>query len=202
MLRLALFVLLPVGVLAQQDISPYKIRYFANLPTGDSQIYLTNSGASSTIPFPQDGNLCVHAYAFSPAQNMFACCSCSVPPDSLYFWSIRRDFNQSATSPGPGGYTAMTIKLYATSPSSTRLGSQGPDTCNAANPGVPSAGLIAWGTTLQPGVAGSSSSTSTETFFASASLSSAELTKLTSQCGNLQKSTLSTCRPCVLADPR
>ena len=164
----------------------FQVRYASNLPIGDSVINLSNTGANSTNPFPtQNGNLCVNVYTFSPDEQLISCCSCLVTPDGLVSLSARNDLISNTLTPGVP--TSIVIKL---------LGSSGTTTasCNASTVGtdgnqlVP--GLAAWGTSIHalPITPGSPATTYrvTETAFTNATLSGAELTRITTLCGFIQ----------------
>jgi hypothetical protein len=160
------------------DDSPCQVRYASNLPIGDSVINITNTGASSTSAFPtQDGNICVNVYTFSPDEQLVSCCSCPVTPDGLVSLSARNDLISNTLTPGVPN--SIVIKLLATT--------GGP--CNASTAGAastPAQGMAAWGTTLHALPVTPVAYGVTETPFTPASLSAAELTRITTLCGFIQ----------------
>ncbi len=172
-----------------QAVSPdvFQVRYFSNLNVpGGSLINISNSGASSTVAFQQNGtqngNLCVNAYAFSPDEQLVSCCVCPVTPDGLASLSVDSDLISNTLTPGRP--TSVVVKLIASTPVTNTLAS----------------GLLAWGTTIHaaPGAAGSFGMT--ETPFSQATISAAELTRVTQLCGFIQitGSGFGICKSCRL----
>jgi len=174
-----------VVVLAQpmfgQPADAFQVRYAANLNVGDSYIDITNSGASG-------GNICVNVYAFSPDEQLVACCACSVTPNGLESLSVKSDLVSNTLTPAIP--TAVVVKLLA---------STGAPGCNAATPTAADLlpGLLAWGTTLHLNTAAARYDT-TETAFSQSGLSAAELAHITSFCGFIQAngSGFGICRSC------
>jgi hypothetical protein len=169
---------------AAANDSPYQVRYASNLPIGDSVINISNTGASSTVPFPtQNGNLCVNVYTFSPDEQMVSCCSCLVTPDGLVSLSARNDLISNTLTPGVP--TSIVIKLVA-SAGTTQA------SCNASTVSRETLrqGMVAWGTTIHalPVTPGSPATTygETETPFTNATISDAEGARLTTLCGFIQ----------------
>src|SRR5690349_16106947 len=130
-----------VMALAQNPVatdSSYQVRYASNLNLGESQINITNTGASaSTTGFPagpEAPNLCVNVYTFSPDEQLVACCSCVVSPNALVNLGVNRDLIINTLTPAHP--TSVVVKLLATS---------GTGTCNPATAGtgssVPTTGL-------------------------------------------------------------
>ena len=170
-----------------------------NLPIGDSVINVTNTGARSTVAFPtQNGNICVNVYTFSPDEQLISCCACPVTPDGLVSLSAHNDLISNTLTPGVP--TSIVIKLLASYP--------GAGACNAATVGAQligdEAGMAAWGTTIHalPVTPGSPATTYgvTETKFTNATLSGAELARITTLCGFIQTngSGFGICRSCRL----
>ena len=189
-----------LGNTAQAQVligADFQISYAANLQVGDSVINITNTGANSTVAFPtQNGNICANAYAFSPDEQLIACCSCPVTPDGLVSLSARNDLISNTLTPGVP--TSIVIKLLA---------SAGP--CNASTVGTDTnvlvnSGKAAWGTTIHalPVTPGSPPTTYgvTEIPFTPATLSAAELLRITTLCGFIQTngSGFGICRSCRL----
>jgi hypothetical protein len=171
--------------LAQAQDGSFQVRYASNLPIGDSVINVSNTGANSTNPFPtQNGNLCVNVYTFSPDEQLISCCSCLVTPDGLVSLSARNDLISNTLTPGVP--TSIVIKLVA---------SAGTPACNASTVTFTDGnglrpGMAAWGTTIHalPVTPGSPATTYgvTETAFTNATLSTAELARITTLCGFIQ----------------
>ena len=185
--------------------TPFQVRYAANLAIGDSVVDFTNTGASSTVAFPtQNGNICVNVYAFSPDEQEVSCCTCLVTPNGLQSLSARNDLISNTLTPGVP--TGIVIKLLASQ--GIAGGATAVSQCNAATVGtganvlVP--GLAAWGTTIHalPVTPGTPATTFgvTETPFTNATLSAAELVRITSLCGFAQTngSGFGICRACRL----
>lgn len=179
----------------------FLVRYAANLTVGDSYIDFTNTGASSTAAFPvQNGNICVNVYTFSPDEQLISCCSCPVTPNGLASLSVRSDLTNNPLTPAVP--TAIVVKLVASA------GNGAGGACNPTNVGtgtnVPVPGLAAWGTTIHalPVTPGSPATTygTAETPFTQATLSAAELTRITTLCAFNQSngSGFGVCRPCRL----
>jgi hypothetical protein len=173
-----------------------------NLGVGDSVINITNAGGESTTAFPaQNGNLCVNVYTFSPDEQLVSCCSCLVTPDGLVSLSARNDLISNTLTPGVP--TSVVIKLLA---SVTRTGTAA--SCNAATVGTEDnaialfLSLAAWGTKIHalPVTPGSPATTYgvTETPFVRATVSPAELNRMTMLCGFIQTngSGFGICRSC------
>lgn len=172
-------------LVAQNPISgdsPFQVRYASNLNVGESLINITNTGGSaSTTGFPngpEGPNLCVNVYTFSPDEQLVSCCACLVTPNALVSLGVNRDLISNTLTPAHP--SSVVVKLLATS---------GVGTCNAAVAGsgssVPTVGMAAWGTTLHS-LAASGTFALTETAFTPATLSSAELSRITSLCGFIQ----------------
>lgn len=195
-----------VAAFAQSD-SAFQVRYASNLPIGDSVVNITNTGASSTTAFPmQNGNICVNVYTFSPDEQLISCCSCPVTPNGLVSLSARNDLISNTLTPGVP--TSIVVKLLAT----TGTGSA----CSAATAGAGanalfpqpaagnavSSGLAAWGTTIHalPGTGPTTTYGLAETPFTPATLSAAELSRITMLCGFIQVngSGFGICKSCRL----
>lgn len=147
----------------------FMVRYASNLVAGDSVVNITNTGASSTVAFPtQNGNINVNVYVFSPDEQLISCCCCPVTPNGLVSLSARNDLINNPLTPAVP--TSTVIKLLATDPTGTTLVD----------------GLAAWGTTIHalPVTPGSPATTygTAETRFTPATLSAAELTRLSQLC--------------------
>ena len=164
---------------------PFQGKIFPNLSAGDSIINIGNTGASSVLPpgggLAIDGNLCVNVYVFSPDEQEVACCTCLVTPNGVVTTSARQLISKTLTPAVP---TTVTVKLVAS------IGTAGATSCNAATPGTIMPGLIAFGTNLHAAPVGGFNSAGTyavtETPFIPATLSAAELARITTLCGFIQ----------------
>ena len=173
-----------VAAFGQVQDSPFQVRYAANLAIGESVINLTNSGASSTTAFgpnfAQNGEICANIYAYSPDEQLVSCCSCNVTPNALNSLSVKADLGTNTLTPIIP--SALVVKLLAT---------PGGTACTAATAATVTVGqlvpgLLAWGTTIHalPDTPGTPATTYgvTETAFSNASLSAAELLRMTQLC--------------------
>ena len=181
-LVVALAVICSVAAFAQAHDTPFQVRYAANVsPTspGDSVINITNTGASG-------GNICVNVYTFSPDEQEVSCCSCVVTPNGLVSLSVKGDLISNTLTPAVP--SAVVVKLLATTGGA----------CNAAAPGALAAGLAAWGTTTHATAPAGATLAVTETPFTPATLSAAELARISSFCGFIQAngSGYGICRSC------
>jgi len=144
---------------------PYQVGYAANLSAGDSQITITNDGFAL-------GNLCVNVYTYDEQEELIACCACPVTPNGINSLSVNGDLVSNTLTPGVP--TAAYVKLLATSGGA----------CNAAVPGVPTWGMVAWGTTLAPVPSGGFAPT--RTAFVPGTLSELQLGQMAGLCGFIQ----------------
>jgi hypothetical protein len=156
--------------------SPFQILYAANLNVGDSQIYLSNTGASGAglaagTSASVTGAICVNIYAFSPEEEMVTCCSCPVTPNGLVTISVRRDLISNTLTPAVP--SSLVIKLIATRPIAGSCSSY------AMTRGERVPGLAAWGTTIKE-IAGQYQITENPAL--PATLSAGELTRSEALC--------------------
>jgi hypothetical protein len=160
--------------------STFQVHYASNLTAGDSVINISNTGAmgsalatgtSATVT----GSICVNVYTFAPDEQEVSCCSCPVTPNGLVSLSVKNDLINNVLTPAVP--TSVIVKLLATTPAGGSC-SGSAAVATAANLAT---GLVAWGTTVHPGVAAGTFDT-TETAFTPASLSAGELAKLTTLC--------------------
>jgi hypothetical protein len=90
--RFALLTLLVLVLFSAKNASaqdtPYQITVVtSDLTRSDTQIALTNTGASATTP--TNGGLCFNVYAMTSAQgDVAACCTCRVQPNGLGLISV------------------------------------------------------------------------------------------------------------------
>ena len=166
----------------------FQVRYAANLNVGDSVINITNAGTQNLGGALT--NICANVYAFSPDEQLISCCSCTVTPNALVSLSAVSDLISNTLTPAHP--TSIVVKLIATYNTA----------CNASN--VPAdrlaTGMLAWGTTLHAEPGTPVDYAVTETRFAKAGLSPAELARVTSFCGFIQAngSGFGICRSCRL----
>lgn len=180
----------------------FQIKYAANLTLGDSAVNITNPGTNgASLNGPgfggAAGNICVNVYAFSPDEQLVACCSCLVTPNGLGSLSVTNDLIVSTlTGIRPN---SIVIKLVNTAPGNAFTGVA----CNNSSALAGSAtfplatGLTAFGTTIHNnGVAAQV----TETPFLQATLSQTELDSITNRCANIigNGSGFGICRSCRL----
>jgi len=175
-----------VAAFGQVQDSPFQIRYASNLAVGESVINFTNSGASSTQAFQanlaQNGEICANVYAYSPDEQLVSCCSCNVTPNALNSLSVKADLGTNTLTPIIP--SSLVIKVVAT------VGGTACTASSAALAGTPpntfANGLLAWGTTIHllPVSGGTVAGTYgvTETAFSNATLSGAELFRMTQLC--------------------
>ena len=174
----------------------FQINYASNLNLGDAVVNVTNAGTSAAgnvpVPFGNNiGDICANIYVFDPDQEMAACCTCLVSPNSLHSWPV--GFGPSALLSGVGGgqaHKSVTIKLLATTPTPTPNGT----TCDPAlgyRDATAHTTLPANGYSLAPGMAAWATHSHptntptvaiTETPFENKVLSAGELGKLTQEC--------------------
>ena len=173
-----------VAAFGQAQDGVYQVRYAANLAVGESVVNFTNSGASSTTAFgpnfAQNGEICANVYAYSPDEQLVSCCSCNVTPNALNSLSVKADLGTNTLTPIIP--SALVIKVLATA---------GGTACTASTASTVTAaqlvpGLLAWGTTIHalPVTPGTPATTYgvTETAFSNATLSAAELVRMTQLC--------------------
>jgi hypothetical protein len=175
-------------------IDSYQVRYASNLNIGDSVINLTNTG-DLTLPtgLTDTGNICVNVYTFDANEELISCCSCLVTPNGLNSLSAKTDLVSNTLTPGVPN--SIVIKLLATTPLGLSPAGTG-GTCNASSPTATPAGpgvfgslvpgMRAWGTTIHTLPTIPITFGITETAFLPATLSPAELTKLTLFCAFIQ----------------
>jgi hypothetical protein len=154
----------------------YATSYAANLNVADSFVNITNSGArgadlAAGTTAATTGAICVNVYAFSPDEQMVACCSCPVTPNGLVSLSAKTDLISNTLTPAVP--TSITIKLLASTPVGNSCAN------SAASPGALAPGMHAWNTTLHQGTSGYGVQ---ETPFSFGTLSQGELTRLTQLC--------------------
>src|SRR5579884_1569806 len=156
----------------------FQVKIFPNLGAGDSVINIGNTGAAGfgNILAPTGGSICANVYVFSPDEQEVACCFCIVTPNGVVTTSARQLISKTLTPAVP---TSITVKILSTT--------GGASTCDPSTPGGLLPGLIAFGTNIHAAPAGGSNAPSTfattETAFVPATLSAAELARITTLCG-------------------
>ena len=180
----------------QAGDGPFKIGFSSNLNIGDSVLNVTNSGASSTTALPnQNGNICANVYTYSPDEQLISCCSCLVTPNALVSLSANSDLVSNTLTPAHP--TSIVIKLLGSAGSSAA-------SCNASSVGTGTnlltTGLVAWFTTIHANPSTPVTFTASRTAFTDATLSAAELVRMTSLCGFIQAngSGFGICKSCRL----
>jgi hypothetical protein len=153
----------------------FQVGYASNLNIGDSVINVTNAGSQGGSD--SGGSICLNVYVFDPAEEMIACCHCSVTPNGLQSMSVRGSLTSNPLTPAIP--TSVVIKLLATNSGS----------CNPSAPTAASLvpGLRAWGTTTHALPTSPVTYGITESQFSRAVLSVSELDRLTSFCGFIQE---------------
>src|SRR5205823_6553220 len=137
------------------------------------------------------GALCANVYAFSPDEQLIACCSCPVTPNGLVSLSAKADLTSNTLTPAVPN--SIVVKLLATVP----VG--GTCTNSAASVGTATLanGMLVFGTKVHPGAAAGTLAL-TETPFSGATLSAGELSRIGSLCNfiNANGSGFGICRSC------
>jgi hypothetical protein len=174
------------SVAVAQSVGPddaFQVRYASNLTIGDGVVNMTNTGTSG-------GNICVNIYTFDSSEELVSCCACGITPDGLQSLSVRNSLISNTLTPAVP--SSVVIKLLASSGS----------TCNAATvtADVLAPGMRAWGTTIHQLPTATATYGVTESEFLNATLTSAELTHVTSFCQFIQEigGGYGICRGCVV----
>jgi hypothetical protein len=159
-----------------QADAPYQVKYAANLNVADSLFNIANTGARGASPYGPGidgavGAICANVYAFSPDEQMIACCSCPVTANGLMSLSAQRDLISNTLTPIVP--TSILVKVVATD----AKGGKCDNSARLWEYGEQVTGLALWGTTvhLPQGAV-------TETAFTPATLSPDEATRLRNLC--------------------
>ena len=176
----------------------YQVSYTANLTVGDSYVNISNSGANGGVTLQTGtsasvgGSICLNVYAFTPDEEIVACCSCPVTPNGLVSLSGQRDLiTNPLTRVTP---TSIVIKLVATVP----VGGSCTNSAAAVGTTPLAAGLAAWGTTLHVISSVGAAYAVTESQFTPSDLSASELRRLGATCSFIlgQGSGFGVCNSC------
>lgn len=196
----------------------YQVGYAANLNVGDSEVNISNDGFRGGF-FNNSingglGNICVNVFVFDPSEEELSCCSCLVTPNALVALSAKTDLISNGLTPAIP--TSIVIKLTATVPGTATGSPISYTVCNPTRPeavgtgasGDPTpydltAGMIAWGATLESaGIPGTYKPVSVR--FLNSTLNTTpntgELADLTSVCNFVQQegSGFGVCKSCTI----
>jgi hypothetical protein len=163
--------LLMVGLLATSALAStapppadtLKVDYFSNANSAgapDGTARITNPGTSG-------GNIYAAIYVFDPNQELTECCTCVETPDGLQTLSVNGDLTANPLT-GVILNTGLIKFVSSTGPSAAKL--------------YPTPAIRAWVTHIQ-----NSNFSETETASQDATLSSAEVTRLQSECSAIQQ---------------
>jgi hypothetical protein len=165
----------------------FQVSYAANPSAGESYIDIVNTGANGDPLLGPGfggaaGNTCVNVYAFDPAEELIACCSCLLTPNQV----VNLGVNASLTIKTQTGVVpaSVTIKLLNTlaGPAGTATNCTN-SAASAGGAGFPIvSGLVAYGTT--PQAVGAAYSV-VEHPFIPATLSAGELASITGRCASI-----------------
>jgi len=198
---------IPSALFAQVTLDgPYQVNYASNLNLGDGVVNVTNTGASAGDNTPvvngnSYGDICVNAYVYAPDQELAACCSCLVSPNSIHAWpvvfgsgALLANVNNTTVLGSINSTHSVVIKLLATA--AVGIPSLGASCNRPDTPGTVVSGLVAWGTHSHP--TNTSTVAITETPFVNSTLSGGEFGKLTSDCNFvLTRGSGSVCPGCI-----
>ena len=165
---------------------PFFVNYGANLSAGESYISITNTGTNGAMLNgpgfgAPSGNICVNVYAFDPAEELIACCSCLITPDQ----TVNLGFNRDLTARTLTGVipTSVTVALIANLAGTGGSGTSCTNTAATTTAATLASGMAAWGTTLHPMPTGGFATT--EKAFTKATLGAGELASLTGRCASV-----------------
>lgn len=194
--------LFALTVLTLNAQSAFQVRYAANVTAGDSVVNITNTGAHGVGPNGPGiggpvGNLCINAYAFSPDEQLIACCSCLVTPNGLISLSVVNDLiYNTLTGIRPD---SVVVKLLSTGAGANFTGNSCTNSSAlAGTTDFPVAtGMLAWGTTIHAAT-GRAPVSFTETPFSPATLSPTDQASITGRCAFMigNGSSYGICRSC------
>jgi hypothetical protein len=167
----------------------FQVSYAANPSAGESLINMINTGANGDPLLGPGfggaaGNTCVNVYAFDPAEELIACCSCLLTPNQV----VNLGVNANLTIKSQSGVVppSVTIKLLNTL--AGPAGTAASCTNSAAYAGQAGysivSGLVAYGTTPQS-MNGGASYNVVEHPFIPATLSAGELASITGRCASI-----------------
>jgi hypothetical protein len=167
----------------------FQVSYAANPSAGESLINMINTGANGDPLLGPGfggaaGNTCVNVYAFDPAEELIACCSCLLTPNQVVNLGVNANLTiKTQTGVAPA---SVTIKLLNTLAGSTGTSTDCTNSAaSAGGAGFPIvSGLVAYGTTPQS-VNGGATYNVVEHPFIPATLSGGELSSITGRCASI-----------------
>jgi hypothetical protein len=178
----------------------FQTRYASNLNVGDSVVNISNTGARGGVDLQSGttasigGSICANVYAFSPDEQMVACCSCPVTPNGLVSLSVKSDLVSNTLTPAVPN--SIVVKILSTVP----VAGSCTNSAAAVTTATLAPGLASWGTTLHALPTSPTTYGVTETAFTPATLSASELSRLGQLCNFIlaNGSGFGVCRSCRL----
>jgi hypothetical protein len=187
---------------ADED-SGFFVRYASNLLAGDSVINITNTGKSSNssglaLGTAQAGNLCANFYAYTPDEQLIACCSCEVTPNGLKSISVKTDLASNPLTPIIP--SDLVVKVLVTEVGGSNTCTNGTAAVAGLGTYALAQGLVAWGTTVHALPTTPVTYGVTETEFHAAKLSGPEAERMRQLCGFIRAngSGYGICKSCRL----
>ncbi len=186
----------------------FHILYASNIDKGDSVINMTNTGENgASLSGPgfggAAGNLCFNLYAFSPDEQLVACCSCLITPNGLASVSVTNDLVSNTLTGIRPNSTVIKLITTATGANDGVPAFTGTSCTNSAaiagSIGLPlAAGGLAWGTTIHATPVAGAPYAVSELPFRLGTLSPQELASVTNRCANIigNGSSYGICRSC------
>ena len=186
----------------------FHVLYASNIDKGDSVINMTNTGENgASLSGPgfggAAGNLCFNLYAFSPDEQLVACCSCLITPNGLASVSVTNDLVSNTLTGIRPNSTVIKLITTATGANDGTPTFTGTSCTNSAalagSTALPlSNGGLAWGTTIHATPVISAPYSVSELPFRFGTLSREELASVTNRCANIigNGSSYGICRSC------
>lgn len=141
----------PTAIRAHALDVPIQVHYFANPLNGDSYINITNDGFNGDALFgpggagSEPGSICANVYVFDATDEQeVSCCSCLITPNAVASLKISQLTLKALTASTPA---LTTVKLVATLPPTGGCSASGLEASQTL-----AYGMLAWATTLTPGV--------------------------------------------------
>jgi hypothetical protein len=166
---------------------PFQVSYAANPSAGESLISMINTGANGDPLLGPGfggaaGNTCVNVYAFDPAEELIACCSCLLTPNQVANLGVNANLTiKTQTGVVPTSVTIKLVNTLAGPGGTTTSCTNSASMAGGANFPVVS-GLVAYGTTPQ---AVGTTYNVVEHPFIPATLSGDELSSIAGRCAIL-----------------